>query len=256
MNRLRPRRLASRPARQNRISSGATDGIGIRGLVQANQRREGGVLAGAQRGTSGLGTLDSRTVLRMASTAGSAILDRLLHHSITVNVKGESYRPKESSKPDRSNPNSISGLGELCSALRSPYPAGAGSATILRGMPANSRRVNDHPKLTPFRHLKLPLGFVPDGEARGGMASPSPLRVEPRCLRCVRGAARSVCATARKKDFQTLRPHQMRNPARPGAAGNTVNQNRLKPCRGRPFGLYGELESESQNDVDGPSPVF
>jgi adenylate cyclase len=24
-------------------------------------------------------------------------------------------------------------------------------------------------------------------------------------------------------------------------------QNRLKPCRGRPFGLYGELESESQN---------
>src|SRR3984893_9193331 len=24
-------------------------------------------------------------------------------------------------------------------------------------------------------------------------------------------------------------------------------QNRLKPCRGRPFALYGELESESQN---------
>jgi len=33
----------------------------------------------------------------------------------------------------------------------------------------------------------------------------------------------------------------------PGAAGNVVDQNRLKPCRGRPFGLYGELESERQN---------
>ncbi len=28
----------------------------------------------------------------------------------------------------------------------------------------------------------------------------------------------------------------------PGAAGNTVEQNRLKPCKGRPFGLCGELE--------------
>ena len=45
-------------------------------------------------------------------------------------------------------------------------------------------------------------------------------------------------------------------PTPPGAAQGTVDQNRLKPCRGRPLDLYGELESESQNDVDGPSPVF
>jgi hypothetical protein len=30
---------------------------------------------------------------------------------------------------------------EICSALRSPYPAGDGSAAIFRSMPANSRRV-------------------------------------------------------------------------------------------------------------------
>jgi hypothetical protein len=36
-------------------------------------------------------------------------------------------------------------------------------------------------------------------------------------------------------------------PARPGTAGNTVDQNWAKPCRGRQFGLYDELKSESQN---------
>lgn len=30
---------------------------------------------------------------------------------------------------------------EICSALRSPYPAGDGSAATFRRMPANSRRV-------------------------------------------------------------------------------------------------------------------
>src|SRR6266851_3611991 len=33
----------------------------------------------------------------------------------------------------------------------------------------------------------------------------------------------------------------------PGAAGNTVDQNRLKPCRQRLFGLQGDLKSERQN---------
>lgn len=32
---------------------------------------------------------------------------------------------------------------------------------------------------------------------------------------------------------------------------NTVGQNRLKRCRARPIGLYGELESESQNGNSG-----
>jgi hypothetical protein len=34
---------------------------------------------------------------------------------------------------------------EICSALRSPYPAGDGSAAIFRSMPANSRRVRCPP---------------------------------------------------------------------------------------------------------------
>jgi len=71
------------------------------------------------------------------------------------------------------------------------------------------------------------------------------------------GEVRGVCGTAQiKMHFRAWLAHQMRNPAHLGAAGNTVNQNRLKTCRRRPFGLYGELESEGQNDVDGPSPVF
>jgi hypothetical protein len=40
-------------------------------------------------------------------------------------------------------------------------------------------------------------------------------------------------------------PDAKRAPA--GAAGNTVDQNRLKPCRERLFGLQGELKSERQN---------
>jgi hypothetical protein len=66
------------------------------------------------------------------------------------------------------------------------------------------------------------------------------------------GEGRSVCGTAQKKmHFRAWPAHQRRNPAHPSAAGNTVNQNRLKPCRRRPFGLYGELESESQNGNSG-----
>jgi hypothetical protein len=51
--------------------------------------------------------------------------------------------------------------------------------------------------------------------------------------------------------FRAWLAHQMRNPAHPGAAGNTVNQNRLKPCRRRPSGLCNELHSESQNGNPG-----
>jgi hypothetical protein len=34
-----------------------------------------------------------------------------------------------------------------------------------------------------------------------------------------------------------------------GASGNTVDQNRLKPCWGRPLGLHTELESESKTEI-------
>jgi hypothetical protein len=40
-------------------------------------------------------------------------------------------------------------------------------------------------------------------------------------------------------------------PAPPGAAGNTVDRNRAKPCGGRLFGLFGELQLERQNGNSG-----
>src|SRR5271167_4300515 len=34
-----------------------------------------------------------------------------------------------------------------------------------------------------------------------------------------------------------------------GAAGNTVDQNRLKPCRGKPFGLYGSWNRRVKTEI-------
>src|SRR5216683_1756111 len=49
-----------------------------------------------------------------------------------------------------------------------------------------------------------------------------------------------------KGHLRALRAHQMRKPAPPGAAGNSVDQNRLKPCRERSSGLYGVGIGESK----------
>ncbi len=38
-------------------------------------------------------------------------------------------------------------------------------------------------------------------------------------------------------------------PSPPGAAGNTVDQNRLKPCQGGRLGLQSELESERKKEI-------
>ena len=38
-------------------------------------------------------------------------------------------------------------------------------------------------------------------------------------------------------------------PTPPGAAGSTADQNRIKPHRARPFGLRGELKSESKKEI-------
>ena len=40
-------------------------------------------------------------------------------------------------------------------------------------------------------------------------------------------------------------------PAPPRTTGNTADQNRLKPCRGKPFDLWNELELESQKGNPG-----
>jgi DNA replication protein DnaC len=36
--------------------------------------------------------------LQPGETSGTCVLDRVLHHSITINIKGESYRLKEKVK--------------------------------------------------------------------------------------------------------------------------------------------------------------
>ncbi len=40
-------------------------------------------------------------------------------------------------------------------------------------------------------------------------------------------------------------------PASPCTTGNTADQNRLKPCKGKPFDLSNELELESQKGNPG-----
>jgi hypothetical protein len=65
------------------------------------------------------------------------------------------------------------------------------------------------------------------------------------------GEGRSVCITIQNKmHFRAWLPTRSKT-GTPGAAGNTVDQNRLKPCRGRPFGLQAELESESKKGNPG-----
>ncbi len=63
---------------------------------------------------------------------------------------------------------------------------------------------------------------------------------------------REQCLRNRAKgSFQGVACPPEAKPAPPGVAGNTVDQNRAKPCRGKLFGLYDELESERQNGNSG-----
>jgi hypothetical protein len=54
-----------------------------------------------------------------------------------------------------------------------------------------------------------------------------------------------------KGHLRALRAHQMRNRPLPAPLETPWTQNRPNPCRGRPFGVCGELESESQNGNPG-----
>ena len=74
----------------------------------------------------------------------SAILDRLLHHSITINIKGESFRLKEKLKAGLLKPK----LDSLANARPWPatdYPSLAACARFPRGCPErfSRRRISD-----------------------------------------------------------------------------------------------------------------
>jgi len=58
---------------------------------------------------------------------------------------------------------------------------------------------------------------------------------------------KSLRNRSEKRHFRALRAYQLRHRPLPAPLKTPWNQNRLRPCRGRSFGLYGELESERQN---------
>jgi hypothetical protein len=63
-----------------------------------------------------------------------------------------------------------------------------------------------------------------------------------RTEKCVRNRSK-------KMHFRAWLAHQMRNPAHPGAAGNTVNQNRLKPCKERSSGLCRSWNRRAKTQI-------
>jgi hypothetical protein len=56
---------------------------------------------------------------------------------------------------------------------------------------------------------------------------------------------------AKKGHFKALRAHRRRNRPLPPSLETPWIKTGLKPCRGRPFGLYRELELERQNGNSG-----
>jgi hypothetical protein len=57
----------------------------------------------------------------------------------------------------------------------------------------------------------------------------------------------SVCGCARENGhFGGVACSPEAKPVPFGAAGNTVDQDGVKPCKGKPFGVRNELELEGQ----------
>jgi hypothetical protein len=52
-----------------------------------------------------------------------------------------------------------------------------------------------------------------------------------------------------KGHLRALRAHQVRNLSLPGAAGNTVDQNRAKTSRARLFGLYASWNRRVKTEI-------
>jgi hypothetical protein len=150
-------------------------------------------------------------------------------------------------------------LGNLCRRLARPTQVATWSLTSLQQrLVKTGGRLIKHARycwlLLAESHLtrRLFAGMLRkiDGAAvAGGIA-----RAQSGAKFDVGGGRSERCVRNRSKKmhFRAWLAHQMRNPAHPGAAGNTVNQSRLKPCRRRPFGLSGELQSESQSGNPGP----
>jgi len=68
----------------------------------------------------------------------------------------------------------------------------------------------------------------------------------------VGGKGKCLRESITKRHFWALRWLQDAKLGPPGAAGNTVDPNRANranPGRGRPFGLQGELISESKMEI-------
>jgi len=66
-----------------------------------------------------------------------------------------------------------------------------------------------------------------------------------------RDAGRSVARIDGENSIFSRREPARRETGSPCTIGNTADQNRLKPCKGKPFDLSNELELENQKGNPG-----
>ena len=94
-----------------------------------------------------------------------------------------------------------------------------------------------------FRHIAVTGSRVAD------LAAPARITKQSMAYLVESLAASGYVAMAPDPEDGRAKRVRLTLDAKTGTAGNTLDENRRKPCRGRPFGLQAELKSESKKEI-------